>query len=334
MQVKRHIKVPTGDILIVCGEHGLLECLSLGDYGKSQNVKADFLGLHNEIDGVPHGSLMPLSEKWVVTISTQYGCSMGCTFCDVPKVGPGKNATTDDMIGQVVAGLRVHPGVTQTDRLNIHFARMGEPTWNRDVLEAAEWFRYCLPRMGYRVHPVISTMMPSRNAGLAGFLRSWMQIKNVAYGGEAGLQLSINSTKETQRSEMFGGNNMDLPGCGLLMREIIRDTGVRGRKIALNFAVSDGTIIDGDMLARWFDPAHFMCKLTPMHVTRACEDHGIQTTAGYTAFAPYKHHERALEEAGFDVLVFVPSQEEDDGRITCGNAILSGTEPAGKWHEE
>lgn len=28
-------------------------------------------------------------------------------------------------------------------------------------------------------------------------------------------------------------------------------------------------------------------------------------------------------EKGFDVLVFIPSIEEDTSRITCGNAILS-----------
>ena len=334
MRIERHIQVPTGDILVVHGEHGSLECLSLGDYGKAQNVKADFLGLRDDIEGVPHGALVPLTEKWVVTISTQYGCSMGCRFCDVPKVGPGKNATVDDMIGQVVAGLRLHPEVTRTDRLNIHFARMGEPTWNPAVLEAAEWFRYCLPRLGYRVHPVVSTMMPRANKDLPWFLRTWMQIKNETYGGEAGLQLSINSTDDDQRAEMFRGNAASLDGCGMLMADILRDTGVKGRKVALNFAVADDTIIDGRRLALWFDPRHFMCKLTPMHVTRACEDNGIATTGGYSAYAPYREHEEGLKAAGFDVLVFVPSIEEDQGRITCGNAILSGTVPMGKWTDK
>ena len=30
-----------------------------------------------------------------------------------------------------------------------------------------------------------------------------------------------------------------------------------------------------------------------------------------------------LEAVGFDVIVFVPSKEEDESRITCGNAILA-----------
>jgi 23S rRNA (adenine2503-C2)-methyltransferase len=30
-----------------------------------------------------------------------------------------------------------------------------------------------------------------------------------------------------------------------------------------------------------------------------------------------------LKQAGYDVIVFIPSKEEDESRITCGNAILS-----------
>ena len=32
-----------------------------------------------------------------------------------------------------------------------------------------------------------------------------------------------------------------------------------------------------------------------------------------------------MKAAGFDVLVFVPSIDEEDGLVTCGNAILGGS---------
>lgn len=38
-----------------------LEFLTVGDYGKENNIKADFLGLTKEINGVD------LSKKWVAT---------------------------------------------------------------------------------------------------------------------------------------------------------------------------------------------------------------------------------------------------------------------------
>jgi 23S rRNA (adenine2503-C2)-methyltransferase len=111
MKIIRRLKVPTGDILMVEGSKGMLEMLSLGDYGKNVNLKADCLGLKREITKVEHTKLLSLEEKWVITISTQYGCSMGCSFCDVPKVGPGTNASLNDLIQQVLTGLHLHPEV-------------------------------------------------------------------------------------------------------------------------------------------------------------------------------------------------------------------------------
>lgn len=71
--ILKNVVVPTGNILIVQGENGReLECLSIGDYGKQANIKADFLGLTDEINGVKAKTVMPLTEKWVITISTQY----------------------------------------------------------------------------------------------------------------------------------------------------------------------------------------------------------------------------------------------------------------------
>lgn len=134
MEIKKKIVVPTGEIYTAIGEKGMLEFLTVGDYGKNANIKADFLGITRDLNGVPNGEPMPLTEKWVITISTQYGCSMGCKFCDVPKVGIGRNATFNDLKGEVLTAIKQHPEVKHTKRLNIHYARMGEPTWNANVL--------------------------------------------------------------------------------------------------------------------------------------------------------------------------------------------------------
>ena len=325
MEILERVEVPTGDILVTRGDHGLLEMLSLGDYGKEVNVKCDALGLRRPLTAVEHTELLPLFQKWVLTISTQYGCSMGCSFCDVPKVGPGKNATLGDLLHQVQTGLALHPEIEWSDRLNIHFARMGEPTWNPEVLTAARWFHGNL-RHDYLVHPVVSTMMPLRNVWLEAFLRDWMEIKNRLYRGNAGLQLSINSTSDKERDAMFNGNTNSLWCIHRLMERLPKP---RGRKITLNFALA-GYEIDPEVLLRYFDPAHYLIKLTPMHRTNAALGNGIKTDGDYTTFTPYQETEERLVAAGYDVLVFIASREEDEGRITCGNALLSGTRPFDK----
>lgn len=327
--LQRNIKVPTGNICTMVGEKGLpIEFLSIGDYGKNLNIKADFLGITKELNGVPNGEIMPLSEKWVITISTQYGCSMNCKFCDVPKVGKGVNATYYDMLNQILQGLALHPEVTQTKRLNIHFARMGEPTFNGNVLDIAACLRrnlYDFWKDSSVIHPVISTMMPKNNKYLLKFLKIWTEdIKNKLYEGNAGLQFSINSTCNTQRNEMFSGNSLTLEEISALTTELPNPL---GRKYALNFALADNYEIDEGRLIDLFDPKRFMVKITPLHKTSSCDENHIITTGGYESFTPYKDVEKRLKSVGYDVLVFVPSYDEDMGLITCGNAILSGKMP-------
>jgi len=291
--------------------------LSIGDYGKEKNIKADFMGLTKEINGVMHGNLLPLEKKWVITISTQYGCSMGCTFCDVPKVGPGKNATFFDLLNQILTGIYLHPEIKATERLNIHFARMGEPTWNPSVLDCAKWLKEHIDPK-YKCHPVVSTMMPKNNSQLKTFIDNWIRIKNHVYGGEAGLQLSINSTGKYERERMFNGNACSLEEIHKIMQGLVPI----GRKITLNFALA-GYIIDEKILLQYFDPEYYVVKITPMHMTNSCKTNGIETRGGYENYYPYKDVEARLKNVGYDVIVFIPSKEEDESKITCGNAILS-----------
>lgn len=333
MIIKRNIKVPTGNICIAEGAKGKdIEFLSIGDYGRNLNVKADFLGLTKDIEGVPNGSIMPLEEKWVITISTQYGCSSNCIFCDVPKVGPGINCTQEDLSNQVIEGLKLHTEVKATKRLNIHYARMGEPTWNYSVLDHARVVRKEIYKYIGRslVHPVISTMLPNKHKSLMRFLQDWCEIKNYNYKGDAGLQFSINSTSDEQRNKMFSGNALSLKEISEIGKNLPMP---KGRKYTLNFALADDYEVNAEKLIRLFSPSKFMVKITPLHKTNSCVENNIKTTEGYTAFTPYKKQEKELKDVGFDVLVFVPSYDEDLGRITCGNAILSGTKPEVKYEE-
>lgn len=312
MPVLRRVEVPTGDIMVVQGDKGALEFLSIGDYGKEVNVnQASAVG-----DNLP---LIPLERKWVITISTQYGCSMGCTFCDVPKVGPGINATMADMQKQVIAGLQLHPEVTWSNRLNIHYARMGEPTFNPAVLDHAKWMKDHIDPE-YSTHPVLTTMMPKDNEWLKTFIHAWVRIKNRVYRGNAGLQISINSTDENVRERIFRNHSLSM----LEIARILDGCVPVGRKFTLNFPVCEWPI-EAKVLRRYFDPSLFLVKLTPMHETNAAQRNGHHTEGDYTSPQPFDRIKNELEEAGYEVIVFVTSADEDLSRITCGNAILKPT---------
>ena len=298
-----------------------LEFLVVGDYGKENNIKADFLGLNEEIKGVRHKQV-DLSEKMVVTISTQHGCPMRCKFCDVHKYGYFGNVSISDLAYQVETAIR-ESNAERTARLNIHFARMGEPTFNENVILFSLGMLKDLSDVlicADTIHPVVSTMMPRNNWMLKDFLDAWCNIKRYYYGGEAGLQLSINSTDNDQRDEQLSGMSLSLDEISKVAGQLIAPS---GRKYTLNFAVTKDTILDAKKLNAMFDKNNFIVKLTPIHQTASSIENGFDVGTTYTDFDVYKKFEEPLLELGWDVIVFVPSQEEDSDRITCGNALIS-----------
>lgn len=108
----RTIKTHTGKIYV--DDERKLEFLTVGDYGKENNIKASFLGLNKEINGVKHKPV-DLRNKWVATISTQKGCLMKCRFCDCPKYGFHGNASLEDLEYEIDTILR-NETVGQTKR--------------------------------------------------------------------------------------------------------------------------------------------------------------------------------------------------------------------------
>jgi 23S rRNA (adenine2503-C2)-methyltransferase len=328
--IREKFPIPTGYLFTGDYSKGQLETLSIGDYGKALNVKADFLGYTQELtNGVPNTFCMPLSEKWVITVSTQYGCPMKCTFCDVPNVKFRGNATVDDLWKQFENAISLFPKVKYTERLNLHFARMGDPIFNKNVFEFSRQIfkgkREIKERTGVSIetlHPVLTTSLPKKYGPLSDRILEWCEIKNDLYNGQAGLQFSINSTDDAQREDMFGGTALSLEEFARIADKLPDPI---SRKYCLNFAYSTDFVIDAKKVADLFDSEKFMCKITPIHNNNACRENGIETIGGYDSYHPYSKPERDLKKAGFDVLVFVPSMDEENGLVTCGNAILGGS---------
>ncbi|MFJ1411718.1 hypothetical protein [Capnocytophaga canimorsus] len=323
--MKKYI-IPTGFLFTDSYDKGELETLSIGDYGKSKNVKADFLGYNKIIEGVPNDYCMPLSEKWVITLSTQYGCPMKCNFCDVPNVKFRGNASFEDLKKQFYNAISLFPNVSYTERLNLHFARMGEPIFNNNVFEFSKWLyknkHQIFKDTGLRIevlHPVLTTSLPKNFKSLEKNILDWCDIKNNLYNGQAGLQFSINSTNEEQRTIMFGNQQLHLEDLAKIAEKMPEPI---SRKYCLNFAYSTDFKIDANKIKNLFDKDKFMCKITPIHNNNACRENDIKTIGGYDSWQPYQKPEEDLKKAGFDVLVFVPSIDEEDGLVTCGNAVL------------
>lgn len=314
------VKTHTGKIYV--DRNRRLEFLTVGDYGKENNIKADFLGLHKEINGVKNTDV-DLSKKWVATISSQKGCPMHCQFCDCPQYGFFGNASMDDLQYQLETILE-NESIYKTERFNVHYARMGEPTFNNNILDFTKFELDKIVRSYIEadtIHPVVSTMLPRNNPKLKDFLLKWCNIKNNLRNGEAGLQFSINSTDNAQRNKQFNNMSLSLEEISELARDLPMPV---GRKYTLNFAITKDTVLDAGRLTDLFDKEKFIVKITPIHETKAAVGNGFDVGDTYTDYDVYKKFEQPLLNYGWDVIVFVPSKEEDSDRITCGNALISG----------
>jgi 23S rRNA (adenine2503-C2)-methyltransferase len=77
----------------------------------------------------------PGNEKYVVCVSSQVGCAMGCGFCATARLGFRRNLAAWEMVDQV---LRVQADSAHPVR-GVVFMGMGEPMLNYDrVMRAAE----------------------------------------------------------------------------------------------------------------------------------------------------------------------------------------------------
>lgn len=218
-------------------------------------------------------------NSWSLSISTQQGCPLKCTFCDVPLFGFYGNASLEDLHNQIEIALTRYSTETNGKDFYLHYARMGEPTFNNNVLEFTATQltplvnSYTTPSL---IYPVLLTMLPNNNPNLKQFLQQWTEkIKNQIYNGNAGLQFSINSTDNQQRNEMFNNYSLSLEEISELSEQLpIPITS----KYILNFIVSKDTIIDPNILDNLFSKRKFQIRIAPIRETKSTIKNNIETS--------------------------------------------------------
>ena len=132
-----------------------------------------------------------------------------------------------------------------------------------------------------------------------------------------GLQFSINTLDENKRNEMFRNMSLSLEEIGKIIDELPMP---KKRKYTLNFAVTSESNLDVDLMNKYFNKEKCIVKITPIHETIEAVNEGYEIV---TNFDVYEKFEQPLVNDGWDVIVFVPSKEEDEDRITCGNALIA-----------
>ncbi|MDI6766958.1 MAG: radical SAM protein [Bacteroidota bacterium] len=253
----------------------------------------------------------PIEKKWILCISMLYGCPVDCRFCDAGGAYEGK-LTAEEMLAQIehLIANRFSNGIIPVEKFKIQFARMGEPSFNNNVLDVLEILpiKYQAPGL----LPSFSTIAP---IGTDKFFGRLLEIKKKYYGSNFQFQFSIHTTDEQMRRWLIPTKCWDFQMMAAYGKRF-HEPG--DRKITLNFALAVGMQVDENILLRYFDPELFIIKITPVNPTYKAKKNNI-----LSVLPTQKNHEifSKLQGAGYEVILSIGELEENYIGSNCGQYV-------------
>jgi len=256
------------------------------------------------------------NERWILMISTLFGCPVKCLICDAGGQYQGKPDVEQiiDQIDYMVE--KWYPDrKIPAEKFKIQFARMGEPALNPAVLDVLQLLpsRYLAPGL----IPSISTIAPH---GSEEFFERMLEIKDRLYpNGKFQFQYSIHTTDQIQRDKLIPVRKWSFSQMAKFGDRFIR---AGDRKITLNFALAENMTISESVLVQYFDPQKYLIKITPVNPTCQAVKNGLVSYLDPTN--PYERTELAdrLNENGYDVIVSIGEIAENQIGSNCGQYVL------------
>ena len=254
---------------------------------------------------------LPRDKKWVLLISTLYGCPVGCSFCDAGGGYDGK-IKLEDMLSQIdfLVKERFPDGKIPVEKFKIQFSRMGEPSFNDEVLDLIEIIpnRYDAP--GFI--PSLSTVAPR---GQRRFFERLLEIKRKYYSDSFQLQFSLHSTDERMKNKLVPAETLSFSEMADYGKSFYEGG---EKKIILNFALAADAPVDAGKLLKHFSPDIFLVKMTPVNPTYRAVENGI--ISGFDSESSDKIIQ-SLRLTGYEVIKSVGEPEENLIGSNCGQYI-------------
>ncbi len=253
-------------------------------------------------------------EKWVLIISTLYGCPVKCRFCDAGNFYIGK-PTKEELFYQIDYLIRNRFGGKHvpSKKFKIQFSRMGEPSFNSAVLEVLKELpnRYDAP--GF--YPSLSTIAPQ---GVDDFFEQLLIIKDKYYKKRFQFQFSIHSTDSDQKNWLIPVKTWNFDKIAEFGKRFHHGS---EQKVTLNFALADDTIIEPDVLRKYFNPDNFLIKITPVNPTYMATKNNY--TSSKTKSSEYNGLVDELKNAGYKVIISIGDLTENEIGSNCGQHIMN-----------
>jgi len=259
---------------------------------------------------------IPRERKWVLLVSTMFGCPVGCMMCDAGGHYEGK-LTAREVFKQIdfLISRRFPDGNVPSQQFKIQFARMGEPALNHHLLKVLEEMprRYNAPGL----MPSISTVAP-HSATI--FFRRLLNIKHERYtSGRFQLQFSLHTTDDKLRDKIIPVRKWSF---GEMAEYGERFYSPGDRKITLNFALAQGMSVEPSILLRYFSPDKFLIKITPLNPTHRARKNNMSSYIRPLRGQTDCNIATALRKAGYEVLVSIGEMEESYIGSNCGQYLL------------
>jgi 23S rRNA (adenine2503-C2)-methyltransferase len=263
---------------------------------------------------------IPREQKWVLLVSTLYGCPIGCKMCDAGGSYHGK-LTKQEIFAQIdfLVRQRFPSGDVPCGQFKIQLSRMGEPASNTAVLDVLDELpqRYRAPGL----MPSLSTVAP---AGTDRFFERLLDIKRTHYtGGHFQLQFSIHTTDIILRDQIIPVKKW---GFAQIAAYVQRYYAPGDRKVTLNFALATGMPVDPDVLLGHFNPGMFLIKITPLNPTYRASQNGLSSFLDPAQGQQSNRLVDSLRTAGYEVIVSIGDAEENRIGSNCGQFLRTHLE--------
>jgi 23S rRNA (adenine2503-C2)-methyltransferase len=258
---------------------------------------------------------LPRQEKWVLLVSTLFGCPVGCKMCDAGGYYQGK-LTVEEILSQIDFLVRKHffNGIIPCKQFKIQFARMGEPALNSAVLDVLAELPHLYQAPG--LMPSISTIAP---ANCEDFFDRLLKIKQQFYdNGRFQLQFSLHTTDEELRHSIIPVRKWSFAKMSEYGEKFFSPG---DRKITLNFALARNAPLDAGILRQYFSPEKFLIKITPVNPTyRAVENH-MASHINVQNICTGDQMIETLRAQGYDVIISIGNVEENQIGSNCGQYL-------------
>jgi 23S rRNA (adenine2503-C2)-methyltransferase len=252
----------------------------------------------------------PLSKKnkWVLIISTLYGCPVKCNICDAGGDYQGK-ISYSDMLSQIdyLVTKRYPERKVPVKKFKIQFARMGEPAFNYNVIKVLKDLPAIYDAPG--LIPCISTIAPT---GCERFFQDLLTLKKVIYPERFQLQFSLHSTNHTMRNKIIPISKWDFKAISEYGKKFY---GQGGKKITLNFALADCIPVDIDTIFTFFPAEYFFIKFTPVNPTKTAHDNYINLKFPLQKARSFVNH---LHQYDYEAIISIGELEENKIGSNCG----------------